>query len=150
MSCATGPDTVRQGVGYRSKGWATGTGCGPGDVYSGQGHPPWVGKAGEWGESSGEQERPRTCPDWSSVLLVSFSLRKCTACFIQWLPRAGESGWMYVTQGGCGSDFPATPHWSLYHCREREHRYWEPGPLVTQGQGPRHGHAGVQAHDTCA
>lgn len=34
-----------------------------------------------------------TWPCWSSVLLVSLSLRKETDCFIQWLPGAGESGW---------------------------------------------------------
>lgn len=53
------------------------------------------------------------------MLLVSFSLRKDTVCFIQWLPGAGESGWRYVLQGGWGSAFPATSHLSLFHCGRR-------------------------------
>lgn len=53
------------------------------------------------------------------MLLVSFSLRKDTVCFIQWLPGAGESGWRYVLQGGCGSAFPATSHLSLFHWGRR-------------------------------
>lgn len=63
-----------------------------------------------------------TWPCWSSVLLVSFSLRKETDCFIQWLPGAGESGWRYVLQGGWGSAFPATSHFSLFHCRKETER----------------------------
>lgn len=61
-----------------------------------------------------------TCPCWSRALLVSLSLRKDTACFIQWLPGAGESGWRYVLYGGWGSAFPATSHLSLFHCSGRK------------------------------
>lgn len=58
-----------------------------------------------------------TWPCWSSVLLVSLTLRKDNDCFIQWLPVAGESGCMNVRHGGWGSAFPATSHWSFFHCR---------------------------------
>lgn len=59
-------------------------------------------------------------PCWSKVLLVSFILRKDRGCFIQCLPGAGESGWVYVRHGGWGSAVPATSHCSFFHYRETE------------------------------
>lgn len=50
-----------------------------------------------------------TCPPPFS-LLVSLTLLKETAAFIQCAPKFGESGWMYTQLGVWGSGFPPGTH----------------------------------------
>lgn len=50
-----------------------------------------------------------TCPPPLS-LLVSFTLLKDTAVFIQCAPKFGESGWMYTQLGVWGSGCPPGTH----------------------------------------